>query len=118
MTYPIVRDAAIDQDGAAVATVDVPPDCPFMDGHFPGAPILPGVAQLWVVARSWEAATGKAVRLSAVRRMKFTARVVPGTVLDVRIEPVGPGGRVAFTLKDARVTYSTGELTLSPEAAT
>lgn len=115
MIHPRVLDARIDEEGAAVATVEVPVGCTFFDGHFPGEPILPGVAQLWIVARVWEAATGRRARLAAVRRMKFTSRIGPGAVVEVRVAPVAPGGRCAFSLKDARNDFSSGELTLASE---
>lgn len=77
--------------------VDVPVDHPAFSGHFPGRPMLPGVA---LVAEAMEvaaadpslaAAIGPAPRLSVV---KF-------------LHPVGPGDRlqVALTLEARAVAF-------------
>ncbi len=76
--------------GAAFALqrrVPVPRDHPAFDGHFPGAPVLPGVVLLaWVIdaAQPWAAG-----RRLAVPEVKF-------------LHPVGPGSEVLITLQAQR----------------
>ena len=98
----------------------------FLEGHFPGNPLMPGVilieaiAQLGgVVAQSDpDHAVLADLRLSAVRGAKIFGAAVPGDVLgisaviegrmgnlvQVRGEVEGPGGR----LVDAKVVLSGG----------
>ncbi len=99
---------------------------PFLRGHFPGEPLLPGVllieaaAQLaGVVAQSDPArAPLRGLKLTAVRQAKITGTARPGEVLTLRAEVVGRLGG----LVQVRVQASTcagevlsGELTLSGE---
>lgn len=62
----------------------VPSDLPYFEGHFPGAPTLPGVAMidltLELVRRQPGFARAELVKLKSA---KFTAVVGPGTELDV-----------------------------------
>ena len=96
-----LRDAS-----GASRRIAIAADHPAFVGHFPGRPLLPGVA---LVAEVLEAAAadaalataiGPAPRLAAV---KFLAPVLPGAWLDIAFQPgersigftVHEGGRVA-----------------------
>lgn len=77
--------------------VEVPDDMLYFQGHFPGYPILPGVAQLvpLVLAetrRIW-ADLERPTRLS---RLKFRQPVFPGTTLELQLER--RGARIRFRL--------------------
>lgn len=65
-------------------------------GHFPGLPVLPGVAQLLLIERAWEAATGRRAAVSAVHRARFRTAVSPGDRL--RLELRGEARRLCFGL--------------------
>ena len=99
--------------------LDVALDHPAFAGHFPGRPMLPGVA---LVAEVMEAAIaepmlaraiGPAPRLAVV---KFLAPVRPGAALDIafRLEAravvfgIGEQGRVVATGEFARVDLDRG----------
>jgi 3-hydroxyacyl-[acyl-carrier-protein] dehydratase len=72
-------------DGAITAKVRVPDGSPWFDGHFPGFALLPGVAQLAIVAGVLEEALETRVRVTDVSRVRFKAAVLPDQVLEVRI---------------------------------
>ena len=57
-------------------------------GHFPGEPILPGIAMMQAVysaIREDAVARGEEVGLSSLRRVRFTSPVRPGDQLNVSL---------------------------------
>jgi 3-hydroxyacyl-[acyl-carrier-protein] dehydratase len=99
-------------------TFTVPADHPAFDGHFPGQPLLPGVALL---AEVIEAILGDA-ELSAlvgprprIGIAKFVAPVLPGTVLSMALR--AQGGRAHFELRQGERLTATGHFEPGVEAA-
>ena len=81
----------------------------FFQGHFPGAPIMPGVLQIEALAQAAGilgvetlelAGTGKLVYFMAIEGAKFRAPVTPGVLLDLEVE---------FTQRRARVCKFAGK---------
>jgi 3-hydroxyacyl-[acyl-carrier-protein] dehydratase len=68
--------------GGYAAEFVFPPDFIGFAGHFPGNPILPGIAQIMAVLH----ACGPGLRLRAVKNCKFLRPVVPGERLSVTVE--------------------------------
>ena len=66
---------------AARVTTDI--DSPWFDGHFPDDPILPGIAQLYMVADCIAAGGGQRMFLGNISRVKFRKIVRPGELLDI-----------------------------------
>jgi len=67
----------------------------FFQGHFPGAPIMPGVLQIEALAQAAAilgietlglAGTGKLVIFMGIDGAKFRAPVTPGCLLDLEVE--------------------------------
>jgi len=77
----------------------VPPTLAHFAGHFPGLPILPGVVQLdWAIRLAAGHVTG--VRdIASVDRLKFTAPVMPGAVLDLKLSHDAARRRVPFVFQ-------------------
>ena len=76
---------------------------PFFPGHFPGAPVMPGVLQIEALAQAAAilaietlelAGSGKLVYFMAIEEAKFRNPVEPGCLLDLN---------VGFVQKRARV---------------
>jgi 3-hydroxymyristoyl/3-hydroxydecanoyl-(acyl carrier protein) dehydratase len=69
-------------DGIVAFALRVPADLRYFEGHFPGDPIVPGVAQLTAIAET-------AIRrefpdlgsVKSVQRLKFMAALRPGDAL-------------------------------------
>jgi 3-hydroxymyristoyl/3-hydroxydecanoyl-(acyl carrier protein) dehydratase len=75
--------------------VEIPADSPFFAGHFPGHPILPGIAHPLLVAR----ALGSTARITEVGTLKLRSPVRPGDVLDLSGTGPGDDGIVRFELR-------------------
>ena len=84
-------------------------DHPAFAGHFPGRPLLPGVALLSAVLEAvlaepdLAAAVGPAPRLSAV---KFLAPIGPGAALTIRFDPTSPSALRFEVVDGTRVAAS------------
>ena len=100
---------------------------PFLRGHFPGDPLMPGVllveaaAQLaGVVAQSDPAIPPLAgLKLTAMRAVKILGSARPGDTLRVTAEVTGRMGKLIQATVRAELhgaTIATAELTLSGEA--
>ncbi len=66
---------------------------PFLAGHFPGRPTLPGVLQVEALAQAGAVAvllddsiTGRLPLFGGIDRARFRRQVVPGDVVDLHVE--------------------------------
>lgn len=96
----------------------------FLEGHFPGNPMMPGVilieaiAQLGgVVAQTDPAVPALAdLRLTGVRAAKILGAAIPGEVLEIRVKLEGRMGglvQIAGEVWIAERTLATARVTLS-----
>jgi 3-hydroxymyristoyl/3-hydroxydecanoyl-(acyl carrier protein) dehydratase len=92
------------EGGGWTARLRVDPSSRAFDGHFEGAPILPGVAHLVVVAHALRALGTSVHGLPWVR---FRRTVGPGDVLEVRVSPE-PDGRFRFDVHIAGALVASG----------
>lgn len=56
---------------------------PWFSGHFPGEPILPGVAQLGMVFDAIKQECGKNLKISGVKRVKFKQIIKPSDKIQI-----------------------------------
>jgi len=56
---------------------------PWFSGHFPGEPILPGVALLGMVFDAIKQACGKNLKISGIKRVKFKQIIKPGDKIQI-----------------------------------
>ena len=75
------------------ARVRVPPDSPWFRGHFPGEPILPGIALIAMVHETVCHVRGGRPAVRGLKRVRFKQIVRPGDVLEISVsfEPDAPG---------------------------
>ena len=105
----VVEDLTV-RGGVVTGRVPMSPDLPYFEGHFPGAPLLPGAAQLALVLAFIERALEAPVEPGRIRRTKFTGRIHPGNLVTVRVEIDSAAGRARWRLSEARRDVSTGDL--------
>ena len=76
----------------------------FFNGHFPGAPVMPGVLIVEALAQTagvlamrtlGDAGKGKLVYFMAIENAKFRSPVEPGVLLELKVEFVQNRGRIS-----------------------
>lgn len=83
--YPDLLDTTA-SPGAVEAALHIGASLRCFDGHFPGSPIAPGVAQIsWVVHFAREL-LGLDAPVKSVERLKFTHVIQPDQQLRLRLE--------------------------------
>lgn len=95
----------------------ITPAAAYFAGHFPGRPILPGVALLAMVLETIARDTGQPATLRAIPFARLRRPVVPGDLLDLEARP-GEDGRMRFDARCNGALVANGELVLGrPDAA-
>ncbi|MEM9474047.1 MAG: 3-hydroxyacyl-ACP dehydratase FabZ [Pseudomonadota bacterium] len=104
--YPfLLVDRVVEIDGtkSAVGLKNVTINEPHFQGHFPGAPIMPGVTLIEALAQTAAVMVGVTegyadkeflVYFMTVDKAKFRRKVVPGDVLRLHVETLRGGGKV------------------------
>lgn len=87
------------------ARVIVNHDSPWFSGHFPDHPILPGIAQLKMVADVIAHARQERLGIKRLHRVKFKRIVRPGEQLDIHAAATNTGGLYSF-----RITHETEDV--------
>lgn len=104
--------------------LEASPGLEWFKGHFPGLPILPGVAQLLLVERAFRAYAHVSgdFKATQVKTLKFRAVTTPGMRLALELEcpPCGISSEESFSLKfawkkigDAEDVQSSGTIVFS-----
>lgn len=95
------------------AVVRAPADSPWFCGHFPGEPILPGVAQLGMVFEVVSRAGGGKARVQGVSRVRFKQAVRPEDRLKIVASPKkGETEAYDFRILNGDEVVCTGVMTL------
>nr|AGS53041.1 FIGfam138462: acyl-CoA synthetase, AMP-(fatty) acid ligase [uncultured bacterium contig00031] len=100
-------------DKSITVEFSVPDTSPFFDGHFPGCPILPAVAQIDIVLSVASQHLGTFKVLSGIRKVKFSSIIRPNIPLVLWVEK--DGNNISFKIynpNDKAITYSSGTLML------
>jgi len=70
------------------ADIHIPSDSPWFRGHFPGEPILPGVAQIGMVKDAIRQARDQDLKVTGVRRVRFKQIIRPDDKLKLIATPL------------------------------
>ncbi len=105
------------QEGGKVKLeLRIQPELAYFDGHFPGQPILPGVAQL-----AWAEHYGKLFfaigqPFLTMEVVKFKKIIRPGTLVTMSLELKKDTGKLYFDLYSATESHSSGRLVYGARA--
>lgn len=73
-------------DNLLTANIHVPKESSWFDGHFPGNPVLPGVAQLSMIFYVIQNAFTEPVKVTSIGRVRFKQMILPDDGLNVIVE--------------------------------
>lgn len=91
--------------------IDSALDC--FEGHFPGLPIVPGVAQIDWAIRLARARLSLAPRFRALSLIKFQRVIQPPRKLELDLRSLADGSELAFRYFDANGAFSSGRASFS-----
>src|SRR6185312_8106528 len=97
-------------EGRTELELSVPDDCVWLDGHFPGIPILPGVIQVGWAAHYAHTCFGFGPGVAALEQVKFKRPVEPGMRLTLTLKPDTARHRVRYEYRAGGDICSSGVL--------
>jgi 3-hydroxyacyl-[acyl-carrier-protein] dehydratase len=100
--WQLLREVNAAEPNKIVALANVPEDSPWFLGHFPGEPILPGVALVHIAEQAIikdAESRGEKIHLNALKRVRFTQPVRPGEVLSININRDEADEKALYTFK-------------------
>lgn len=103
------------EDGAAAFRLDRESHC--FDGHFDGAPVLPGVAHVALALSAGRESATPARALVGLRDLRFLQPLAPGDTVDVRLKPAADEMSARFEIRRHRELVSSGQLVFAPSDA-
>ena len=97
----LVDEAAVGEDGIARGSYTVRGDEYFLDGHFPGNPIVPGGIQCEMAAQTCcvlfaDKVQGSTPLFAGINKVRFRRQVKPGERIDFECTPVREVGPFCF----------------------
>lgn len=84
-----IREISMPDDSVVTAQIIVGPGSPWFDGHFPGNPIVPGIAQMSMIFDLMQRTMGPGLKLNGFKRVRFKQLIRPDTLVSVLIKPAG-----------------------------
>jgi 3-hydroxymyristoyl/3-hydroxydecanoyl-(acyl carrier protein) dehydratase len=115
--YKMQFDNLIDsrrEEGEIRARIRVPADSPWFDGHFPGEPVLPGIAQLGMVHDLLCRAFDQQLPVARVSRVRFRQMIRPEQQLTLAVQRDGADGSHRFRITGDEGSICSGQLLLAP----
>jgi len=100
--WQLLREVQSQEQNRMEAQVFVPTDSLWFSGHFPGEPILPGMALVHLVWQAIVRDAGKRseeIKLDTLKRVRFTQPVRPGDNLTVFITGDEVGEETFYSFK-------------------
>lgn len=104
-----------EHDGVWTLELYVPPDLIYFPGHFPEAPVLPGVVQVaWALALAAQR-LGTPPRCRVMEALKFQRLLRPGDRVELVLRHDKARNKLHFSYRHGDTAYSSGRLAWSAE---
>jgi 3-hydroxyacyl-[acyl-carrier-protein] dehydratase len=100
--WNLLRDVNTGKSNEIEALAYVPMDSPWFSGHFPGEPILPGIALVHMAEQAIlknAEARNERIKLDTLRRIRFVQPVRPGETISINISGEKVGEEILFSFK-------------------
>lgn len=108
---PIVLGERIEAGSAEIALA-VPHDLDYFDGHFPGAPVVPGVVQIkWALAQA-SRCLGVGGAFAGLEALKFHNVLGPGVEVSLALEYASATRKLHFSFRAGEHRFSSGRVLL------
>ncbi|USU01077.1 acyl-CoA synthetase family protein [Pseudomonas siliginis] len=106
-----------ESDGEWSLQLSVPPDLAYFSGHFPKAPVLPGVVQV-----EWALNLGRQLLkldggFAGMEVLKFQQLVRPGDEIQLHLRFDAERGKLYFAYRNDTATCSSGRILMGPAHA-
>lgn len=101
-----------DSDGGTAFRMRLAASVPFFDGHFPGSPVLPGIAHLAAIEEALSEVLGSSMRMTSLDMLRLRSTILPDQSFELRVAKPeqGSGGEftVRWTVRSDRVRVAEG----------
>ncbi|MCL2808790.1 MAG: hydroxymyristoyl-ACP dehydratase [Treponema sp.] len=100
---------------AVVLEFSIPGSSDYFNGHFPGFPVLPAVAQIFIITHFVSRYFGICIELSKIKRTKFINIIQPDIPLVLYLEKIEKNISFKIISTDEKTVFSAGTLVLPEE---
>ena len=102
----------VETDGEWSLQLAVPPDLAYFSGHFPQAPVLPGVVQVEWALQLGQQLMDLPEKFAGMEVLKFQQLVRPGDEVQLHLRFDPARGKVYFAYRNETATCSSGRILL------
>jgi len=111
--WHLLNHKAQSVSGEISASIEIKPDSNWFSGHFPGDPILPGVAQLGMVFDAINHHCCQELKITKLKRVRFKQIIRPDECLKLFAQPVkGNSSSYSFKILVREKLACTGIMTV------
>ncbi|BCX65792.1 acyl-CoA synthetase family protein [Pseudomonas izuensis] len=107
----------IETEGEWSLQLAVPPDLAYFSGHFPRAPVLPGVVQVEWALNLGQHLMNLPAKFAGMEVLKFQQLVRPGDEVQLHLRFDPTRSKLYFTYRNETATCSSGRILLEAEHA-
>lgn len=108
-TFPEVLEHRVDGNQAQVS-LTLCPDLVYFQGHFPGQPVLPGVAQLHFAITLGMELLRVPGQFAGMRGLKFKRALLPGQQVELMLDWKETRSELSFSYRVKGETASSGTI--------